>query len=369
VSSWTAFRGNGARTGLTAGPTLCDPPDLAWTRSLGEGIVASPVAAGGRVYVVGKLGLVAAFDREGETPSLPGWPARVAGTVASTPLLFGGRLYVATLEGAICAFDAETGQSVAQVADLGGIEASLAADEESGQVVAVTQQGMAFGFDRDLAPRWRFPDRGERTVAGGFRASPAVAEGALVAVSESGEVVVLDQASGHVHERWRAWAPGEVLATPVIARGFVCVLTKGAELTTYRLGDGRIHARGACHGAAFVAASPALIAADRAILVFGSADGRVHAIDYLSGRSEPLFPLDPGFPASEPMVSSPAAAGGLAVLGTDAGHLLAVDAAKARVAWSLPLAGPIRSSPALDGDRLYVCTEDGTLYAFSPAAG
>ncbi len=364
---WTAFRGNGARTGLSTGPALPAVPDLAWTRQLGEAVVASPIAAGGIVYVAGKQGLVAAFDRDGN-PAGAGWPVRVDGAIAATPLFFGGRLYVATLGGTVYALDVATGEIIAQCDDLGGIEASLAADEESGLVVAVTQQGTAHGLDRDLAPRWKFPERGERAIGGGFRASPAVADGALVAVSEPGEVVVLDQAGGHVHERWRAWAPGQVLATPVIARGFVCVLTKAGELTTYRLGDGRIHARGSCPGAAFVVASPALVAADRATLVFGSADGKIHAIDYLSGRPELYFPVDPGFPAPEPMVSSPACAGGLAIMGSDAGHLLAVDVAKGALAWSMPLGGPVRSSPALDADRLYVCSEEGLLYAFEPTA-
>jgi outer membrane protein assembly factor BamB len=364
---WTAFRGNGARTGLTAGVTFSAPPDLAWARPLGEGILASPVVAGNRVYVAGKDGLVSCFDQGGETPD-GAWPVRVAGSIAATPLLFGGRLYVATLGGELFAFNAATGDLEGHVADLGRIDASLAAAEESGLVIAVTQQGEACGFDRDLGVRWRFPDRGERPVGGGFRASPAVAEGVLCAVSEPGEVVVLDQAGGHVRERWRAWASGEVLATPLIVRGFLCVLTKAAELTTYRLGDGRIHARGTCHGAGYVVASPALASADRGLLVFGAADGRIHGIDYLSGRPETGFPVDPGFPAPEPMVSSPACAGGLAILGSDAGHVLAIDVTGAKVAWSLALGTPVRSSPALDADRLYVCAEDGTLYAFAPGS-
>ncbi len=368
---WEAFRGSSERTGSARAVPFREAPRLLWSREIGEPVVASPVVGAGVVFLAGKAGLVTAFDRSGHLFSPrpeASWPARVEGPVAATPLYHRGRLYIATLSGQVAVFDALSGRQLALASDLGPIDASPAADESSGTVVVATQQGTLLGLDLEtLALRWKFPGKGDRPPGTAFRASPAIGDGALVAVTEAGEILTLDIAGSHVRERWRAWAPGEVLATPVIVKGFVCVLTKHGELTTYRLGDGRMHARGSSQDAGFVVASPALAAVDRGALVFGGADGRVHAIDYLSAQVPPGYPLQPDFPSSAPFLASAAAVGSMAILADDAGHVLGVDAERRQMAWHVNLGAPVRSSPALDGDRLYVCTEDGTLFAYAPA--
>jgi outer membrane protein assembly factor BamB len=368
--TWTAFRAGAARTGTAGGPALAAAPDLTWSAQLGEPVLASPIVAGDIVYLAGKNGLMAAFDRDGRpfAPRADGlWPVRLPGAVAATPTWYRGRLFVATLEGAVFALDGFTGRIVAKIQNLGPIDASPAIHEDSGLIVVATQTGTVYGLDPDLDVQWRFPDRGDRPFGAAFRASPAIGDGALVLVTEAGETVALDIAGARVRERWRAWAPGEVLATPLIAKGFACLLTKAGIPVVYRLGDGRLHARGLGSGPSFVVASPALAVADHAVLVAGGGDGLIYGFDLLTGKPEPGFPIDPGFPAADPIVSSAACAAGLAIAGDDGGRLFAIDMASRRVAWHLALRAPLRSSPALSGDRLYVATEDGTLYGFRPA--
>lgn len=369
--SWDTFRGNAARTGSVRSTAAASLPSLSWNHDLGEPVVASPIVGQGIVFVAGKEGLVAAFDRAGRPFSPPGseWPVRVPDSVASTPLYHRGAVYVATLAGRVIALDAPSGRRVAEAADLGPIDASPAVDPAGGTVVVATHHGGLIGLDREtLAVRWRFPGKGDRPLGAAFRASPAVGEGALVAVTEAGEIVALDVTGSHARERWRAWAPGEVLGTPVILKGFVCVLTKSGELATYRLGDGRLNGKGASQGASFVVSSPALAPFGGDGLLFGGADGMLHAFDYLAARVQEGFPVNPEFPTPEPFLASPAVAGDIAILADDAGHLLGFDVARREPVWKMALGSPVRSSPALDGERLYVCTESGTLYCFAAAA-
>lgn len=382
IESWDTFRGDAARTGRACrlAEAWLDPvanaPRLEWSLEFGESVVASPVVGAGLVFVAGKDGLVAAFDRAGRSFSTgdPGWPLRLSGTIAATPLYHRGMLYVATLAGEVLALDALKGRQIAAAMDLGPIDASPAMDPLGGTLVVATHQGTLVGLDRGtLSMRWHFPSPGDRPPGAPFHASPALADGVVVAVTEAGEIVALDVSATHARERWRAWAPGEVLATPVILKGFVCVLSKSGELATYRLGDGRLHARGVSPGASFVVGSPALAALNLEAsqptgpggLVFGGADGRVHAFDYLVAQVPGGYPVDPGFPVPGPFLASPAVAGRLAIMADDSGHMIGLDTVARRMAWTLALTGPVRSSPALDGDRLYVCTETGTLCAFS----
>jgi outer membrane protein assembly factor BamB len=63
--------------------------------------------------------------------------------------------------------------------------------------------------------------------------------------------------------------------------------------------------------------------------------------------------------------STPAIAGGAAVyFGADDGRLYALNPATGAELWRYELGVPVRSSPAIAGNMLFVTAEDGSLYAF-----
>jgi outer membrane protein assembly factor BamB len=62
-------------------------------------------------------------------------------------------------------------------------------------------------------------------------------------------------------------------------------------------------------------------------------------------------------------------AGGRLYLGTDDGHLLALDPASGARVWDFPANGSVVATPAVDGDRVYVGSFDGHVYALYAATG
>lgn len=359
---WTTFRGDASRGGR--GPAgLGIPLQSVFARDLGAPMRASPISAVGLVVAATMGGVLLVVDRAGNVyrSGSSAWPLAMGGAgFASTPAYSNGRIAAASLDGRFTIAELASGSIVAEAEGLGPIDASVLWPNDAGPIILATEAGILHGLDPATAkPRWSFPSGGDRSFTGAFRASPAYADGVLVVSTEGGEIAALDLAGARIKERWRAWAPAPVYSTPILIKGFACIVTKSGEVLTYRLGDGRLHARGGSPGT-FVVSSPALWGQ---YLVFGGADGTLHAVDYLSGVQAPGFPLrvDDGVA----IVSSPAVSGNQAFIGTDSGILAAIDLAKAEVVWQMALGASIRSSPAIVGANLYVGTDAGVLHAFT----
>ncbi len=75
------------------------------------------------------------------------------------------------------------------------------------------------------------------------------------------------------------------------------------------------------------------------------------------------------FQTGEPIVSSPAVAGGTVYIGSMDNHLYAIDAASGKQKWKFDAHGDVRSSPAVSGGLVYVVSLDGKLYAVDAVTG
>ena len=75
------------------------------------------------------------------------------------------------------------------------------------------------------------------------------------------------------------------------------------------------------------------------------------------------------FPTGGRVVSSPVWHAGLVVFGSDDGNVYAVDAATGRQRWMARTDGPVASTPALSGDRVFALSYDGRLYALDVRTG
>lgn len=75
------------------------------------------------------------------------------------------------------------------------------------------------------------------------------------------------------------------------------------------------------------------------------------------------------FPTGSRIASSPVWFNGMVLFGSDDGHVYAVDASTGRQRWKRRTDGPVASTPAVAGGRVYAVSYDGRLYALDAASG
>ncbi len=75
------------------------------------------------------------------------------------------------------------------------------------------------------------------------------------------------------------------------------------------------------------------------------------------------------FPTGQRIVSSPAWSDGMVVFGSDDGNVYAVDAATGRQRWMHRTGGPVSSSPAVAGGKVFALSYDGRLHALNATTG
>ena len=69
------------------------------------------------------------------------------------------------------------------------------------------------------------------------------------------------------------------------------------------------------------------------------------------------------FATKGPVDASPAVSGGVVVVGSDDGSVYALDAASGALLWTDALGAPVRSAPAIDGSVAYAAADNGRVRA------
>ncbi|HET9768194.1 MAG TPA: PQQ-binding-like beta-propeller repeat protein, partial [Thermoanaerobaculia bacterium] len=171
---------------------------------------------------------------------------------------------------------------------------------------------------------------------------------------------------------WTFATGGPVRSSPLLADGVVF----------FGSGDGNLYAVDAATGKERwrfttgepVDGSPAYAAprAGAALVVVASRDGFLHAVDAASGRERWRLALGAELPFHwgwDFILSTPAVDGDRLYVGSGSGEVLAVDAASGKVIWRHATAGRVRSSPTVADGVVYVGSFDGHLYALDAATG
>jgi len=149
------------------------------------------------------------------------------------------------------------------------------------------------------------------------------------------------------------------------------------EVVLFGSGDGNLYALDAATGrerwrapqGGAVHATPA-VEGGRVFVV--SRRGGLTATDLATGRRLWSFPIGADVPFAwgyDFLLSSPAVVGGTVYVGSGDGHLYAVEARTGRERWRLKTNGRVRSSPAVDGGVLYFGSQDGRVWAVDVASG
>lgn len=366
-ADWPMFRNDVERSGFAEGSTVGAHVDRVWrmpsfnTTRYGAP-KGSPSVVGGILYCGTDTGLfVAARVEDGSIV----WRTRFDGTshgIHGSPAIVGDLVYIGAYDGTVNAFDRETGQAVwrrkigyqvgsspAVVEAWGTVfssheepdgtgdvvaldsltgavkwrrrthahpHSSVAVDVGRGRVFVGDNAGVAYAFDaRTGTPVWTRqlePDGDDVEI----KTTPTVIPqlGLIVFGAWSGKVSALDEATGAV--RWEQPVGGKLTGSNAYlpATHTLFVGSLAGHLLALDARDGRVlWSRNAGAG---ILSSPAVSGDGRAV-VFGASDGNVYA------------------------------------LATRDGHLI----------WSTPLDGQVSGSPTLVGNRIYITSRRGSLWA------
>ena len=161
--------------------------------------------------------------------------------------------------------------------------------------------------------------------------------------------------------RWSFQSGGPIRGSAVTDAGRVFFGSADGRLYAVDLATGRPLWQRDLGGA--VSSTPAVSGA----LVFASSrNRRLTALDAASGRVRWAFDFEPelAFPWGwDYWLSSPTAAGSRVLVGAGDGGLYALDASTGAKLWRLSTGGRVRSSPAVADGVVYVGSMDGKLYA------
>jgi outer membrane protein assembly factor BamB len=335
AGEWAMFRRDLAHTGNAGTNNVSTNGTLKWTFATGGPIRSSPAVYNGRVYFGSRDGYIYALDADTGAKL---WALQTGGWVDSSPVIVGGVVYCGSNDGNLYALDAATG-----------------------------------------AKRWSFNSRY------GVRSSPAVADGVIYFGNDGYYVYALDAATGE--QLWRADTGDMVTSSPAVSKGVVVVGSYDYMLHTFNAKTGS--ARLQLDTKSPVIDSPAV---KDGVAYYVNSMGFFYAADitaknwlwenkirlywntfYLYGvlpkPSNPsgfLWGISLGRDLR--MGSSPALDGSYAYVGAGA-NLVSVDITVHKVQWTFSTGGDVYSSPAVAGEVIYVGSEDGHLYAVDKATG
>ena len=342
-ADWPMLMGDAQRSGrIVAAPVGIKDMRLAQRFSVHAEVRASPVVAGGRLFIAAESGNLHAFDarsgtlqwlfharggisstpavqdgmvyflaRDGRFHALeaasgkPVWSFKTGGEkqfaahgmfgvprngepfpdpwdlYLSSPLVHGGKVYVGSSDEHLYALDAKTG-ALAWAYKTGGVVHSSPA-LVGDKIVVGSWDGAVYALDAASGEeRWRFQTRTEQKVSimTGIQASPSVDADTVYIGSRDGFFYALDAASGRL--KWNYDAKGTwVVATAAVDDKRVYLATSDSGLVLAL--DKRTGAELYRHSTkVWTFASPVLVGD---MLVGASMKGELHGLDAATGRA------------------------------------------------------------------------------------
>lgn len=200
--------------------------------------------------------------------------------------------------------------------------------------------------------QWEYRGTQDRAVA-----PPALGGGAVYLSSSDHSVHAIDR---ETHQAEWVFETGNwVWASPVVPGDLVFVASMDHSLYAVDTATGNQVWR-------FDEPTSALPGAPdtaEGVLYFGALDGHVYAVEAQTGDLVWKRQLDGG------VWGSPLVAGDSVYLGTLGGNVYALDTADGTVRWQKEVEGDIRSAPAHVDGLIYIGSEAGRLHAFDAADG
>lgn len=364
---------------------------------LGANLEVDPGIAG-ELVILPKPYTNDAWPQPGGTPdnanyhlAAPGALARVwsvgagagsdgAAQLTASPIVAGGKIFVLDAEATVRAFDQKTGKKLWE-AEL--VPEDEDADEgrgggiafDGGKIFAVTGFGTANAIDADSgAVVWT------QTIGEPFRSAPTANGGRVFAITADNQTIALAQETGEVLWRHRGIVESAGIlgsSSPAVAGSIVIVPYSSGELVALRVANGTpVWSDSLTRTGTITSLSELNDIAGRPVIdrdrVFAiSHSGRMVSIDLRTG--ERAWTRDIGG------VQTPWVAGDYLFLVTNSQELLAISRRDGRIRWITPMPrwedpedkeDPIVwSGPVLVSDRLVIVSSVGDAVSVSPYTG
>lgn len=350
VHSWTMFRGNAKRTGVSRSKPLYKP-SLHWVTEVGP-VVSSPVFDAGNLYISTLTGRVLCLDFKkrkiiwntkvgplvsssvltdssvigatfnewinesnaensifsiDRTNGKLMWDFKIKGNFFSSPCIWHELIIIGSLDKKIYCLDL-SGNLLWQYETSGEIWSSPSLDKDT--LYVGSDDGNIYSLFLDGTIRWKTKLNGKIRSS-----SPCLAEEdrLLYCSTQVGGMYCMDLENGWI--KWSKQIARPVLSSPTLTEGRVMFATSNNLLYCFDSANGSKIWEFETGGKVW--SSPSLVKNDK-MLFFGCLDSNIYGINILKGKQE----------------------------------------------WKFPTMGMIDSSPCIADGLLFICSRDGLLYAF-----
>ena len=374
--TWSQSGGNASKTmgHVALGSTIGE----AWQVSIGKGtsvaarLAAAPIVADGRVYTIDTLATVRAFDAQSGATV---WQTQFGVERGNEGALFGGglayangRIYATNGLGFVAALDASNGGIVWQVRPGGPLRGSPTVAGDA--LYVMSQDNQIYSLKTaDGTTNWS--QAAALEIAGVFGvASPAFAQGTVVAGFSSGELsayryengrIVWQDALARTSIRTSVSSLSDIDADPVIDNGQVIAIGQGGRMVGMELITGQRMWELNLAGIAtpWVAGDWVfVVTSDAKLMAIARATGKVRWIAQL-----PAFRHEKSKSGPISYVGPILAGGRLIVAGSN-GALINIDPLTGSFQTQTGIKAGVSLPPVVANNTLYILDDDGRLHAF-----
>jgi len=338
-ADWPIFRGNAMQSGVAEGK-LPAKLDILWQAKLGDAIEGAPAIADGVVYIGNFDENLYALDLASGQQK---WKVK-AGPTKAPPSIHKGNVYIGDENGIFHCIDAGKGTSKWTYETDG--EITSGANFAGDRILFGSHDSTLYCLSADGKLQWKFQTEGP------VNGSPVViGERTFVAGCDS-NLHVIDLKSGK--SLVAVDLGGQAGATAAVANDKLYVGTMTNQVQAVDLKKNQI----AWTYEAKRRAQPfyGSAAVSDKLVVVGSRDRVLHAIDRATGTPAWVFPTEGAVDCS------PVIVGDRVVFGSSDGNFYVVDLKTGTEIQRLPLGGRILGSPAVSDGKVVVGTTDGVLY-------
>jgi len=351
-TDWPLMRGDAAMKGVSP-MKLVLPLTLAWSTSLGEkakkeGVVATPVVRGDKVYIGSQSGkfscLELATGKELWHDEKKNFFEGSAG--------FAGDLVIAGCGDAfVYAWNAETGKEVWKFETNGEVHAgvNIWADPTGKlRVLIGSYDNNLYCLDATTGEKqWAFE------TANYVNGASAIYENQVVFGGCDGTLYVLDCATGKEVSKIEV---GAYMGNNIAAdKGVAYVAHYGNKVQAYSFKDGAKLWEYGDRDFPYYAAP----AVNEKWVIAGSRDKRVRGLTRDKGEEKWVFRTR-GDVDSSPLIC----ADSHVIFGSNDGYFYALTLADGQEAWRYEIGAPVKSAPAVTGDYILIGADDGSVYCF-----